>query len=138
MKKNVWTKMVGLALTLVCIIGLVACGDKGSSNAAGTYTLQTIAIGGMTMDLEQLAETAGVPADELKVTMDLKSDGNFLLDMYALADTMGGATDTNMEGTWKESGSNITLEADGATTTVTLQDGVITMEEEGMSMTFKK
>ena len=59
MKKNVWTKMVGLALTLVCIIGLVACGDKGSSNAAGTYTLQTIAIGGMTMDLEQLAETAG-------------------------------------------------------------------------------
>ena len=60
MKKNVWTKMVGLALALVCIIGLVACGDKGSSNAAGTYTLQTIAIGGMTMDLEQLAETAAL------------------------------------------------------------------------------
>lgn len=135
MKKNVWTKMVGLALALVCIIGLVACGDKGGSNAAGTYTLQTITIGGMTMDLEQLAETAGVSADEIKVTLDLKSDGNFLLDMSALADTMG---DTTMEGTWKESGSNITLEADGDTATATLQDGVITMEEEGMSMTFKK
>lgn len=74
-----------------------------------------------------------------RLPWDLKSDGSFMLDMSAMADTVGtGAEDTTMEGTWKESGSNIELESEGTTTTATLQDGVITLEEEGMSMTFKK
>lgn len=140
MKKNVWSKMLSLALALVCVIGLVACGGNGgSSAAAGTYRLQTITAAGVSMNLDELATAAGVSADDFKVTLDLKSDGSFMLDMSAMADTVGtGAEDTTMEGTWKESGSNIELESEGTTTTATLQDGVITLEEEGMSMTFKK
>ena len=43
-----------------------------------------------------------------------------------------------MDGTWKESGSNIELTVDGETSSATLADGVITISEEGASMTFKK
>ena len=133
MKKNVWAKMLSLALVLVCVIGLAACGSGGSSSAAGTYKLQTLDMGGLSMDLAQLAETAGVSEDDFKVVLDLKSDGNFTLDMAAL-----GEESMSMEGTWEESGSNINLKAEGETITATLKDGEITLAEEGVTMTFKK
>lgn len=133
MKKNVWAKMLSLALVFVCVIGLAACGGGGDTSAAGTYKLQTIEMSGMSMDLEQLAETAGVSADEMAINLDLKSDGNFTLDMSALE-----AADMSMSGTWEASGSNITLTVEGETINATLKDGVITMAEEGVSMTFKK
>lgn len=133
MKKNVWTKMLSLALVLVCVLGLAACGGNGgSSKAAGTYTLQTIEMSGLSMDVAQLAETAGISTDEYKVVLDLKSDGSFTLDAAALEDNM------SMEGTWEESGSDIKLTAEGETITATLADGVITFAEEGITMTFKK
>lgn len=132
MKKNVWAKMLSLALVFVCVIGLAACGG-GDASAAGTYRLQTIEMAGMSMDLEQLAETAGVSADDMAINLDLKSDGNFSLDMSALE-----AADMSMSGTWEASGSDIKLTVDGQTMTATLKDGVITLAAEGVSMTFKK
>ncbi len=132
MKKNVWTKVLSLALALVCVLGLAACGNGGTSKAAGTYRLQTIEMSGLNMDVAQLAETAGISEDEFKVVLDLKSDGSFTLDAAALEDSM------SMEGTWEESGSDIKLTAEGNTTTATLADGVITFAEEGITMTFKK
>ena len=51
MKKHVWTKMLSLALVLVCVLGLAACGgDDGGSKAAGTYRLQNIDMGGLRPD----------------------------------------------------------------------------------------
>ena len=133
MKKHVWTKMLSLALVLVCVLGLAACGgDDGGSKAAGTYRLQNIDMGGLSMDVAQLAETAGVSEDEFKVVLDLKSDGSFTLEAAAMDENM------SMEGTWEESGSDIKLTAEGQTTTATLADGVITFAEEGLTMTFKK
>ena len=133
MKKSVWAKMLSLALVFVCVIGLAACGGGGDTSAAGTYRLQTIEMSGMSMDLEQLAETAGVSADDMAINLDLKSDGNFALDMSAL-----DAADMSMSGTWEASGSNIKLTVEGETINATLKDGVITLAEEGVSMTFKK
>ena len=133
MKKNVWTKMLSLALALVCVVGLVACGGNGGGSAsAGTYKLQTMEMSGLTMDVAQLAETAGVSEDEFKVVLDLKSDGSFSLDAASMDDSM------SMEGTWEESGSEIKLTAEGQTLTATLADGVITIADSGITMTFKK
>ena len=89
----------------------------------------------MTMDLPQLAEAAGVSEDELKLNLELKEDGTFVLDMAALQQA-----DMSMEGTWEQSGSNIKLTAEGSTTSATLKDGVITIADDsaGISMTFKK
>lgn len=133
MKKSVWAKMLSFALVLVCVMGLAACG--GDTSAAGTYKLQTIEMAGMTMDLPQLAEAAGVSEDELKLNLELKEDGTFVLDMAALQQA-----DMSMEGTWEQSGSNIKLTAEGSTTSATLKDGVITIADDsaGISMTFKK
>lgn len=133
MKKTVWTKMLSLALVLVCVLGLAACGGNGGTpKAAGTYKLQTIEMSGLSMDVAQLAEAAGISEDEYKVVLDLKSDGSFTLDAAALEDSM------SMEGTWEESGSDIKLIAEGETTTAALADGVITFAEDGITMTFKK
>lgn len=135
MKKSVWAKMLSFALVLVCVMGLAACGGGGDTSAAGTYKLQTIEMAGMTMDLPQLAEAAGVSEDELKLNLELKEDGTFVLDMAALQQA-----DMSMEGTWEQSGSNIKLTAEGSTTSATLKDGVITIADDsaGISMTFKK
>ena len=133
MKKNVWAKVLSLAVALVCVLGLAACGGNGgTSKAAGTYRLQTLDMGGLSMDVAQLAETAGISEDEIKIVLDLKSDGSFTLDAAALEDNL------SMEGTWEENGSEIKLTAEGQTTTATLADGVITFAEEGVTMTFKK
>ena len=84
MKKNVWAKMLSLVLVLTCVIGLAACGKEGGSSAAGTYKLQTIDMGGISMDMEQLATTLGVSEDDMKVELVLKEDGSFTLDMSAV------------------------------------------------------
>ena len=68
----------------------------------------------------------------MKVELVLKEDGSFTLDMSAVEESL------SMDGTWKESGSNIELTVDGETSSATLADGVITISEEGASMTFKK
>ena len=57
MKKHVWTKMLSLALVLVCVLGLAACGgDDGGSKAAGTYRLQNIDMGGLSRSEEHTSE----------------------------------------------------------------------------------
>ncbi len=132
MKKSVWAKMLSLALVFVCVIGLAACGG-GDSSAAGSYKLQTIEMSGVSMDLEQLATASGVSADEMTIILDLKEDGNFSLDMSALE-----SADMSMSGTWEGSGSSVKLTVEGETINCTLEDGVLTMAEEGVSMTFKK
>ena len=132
MKKTLWAKMMSLTLVLACVFSLAACG--GGSSAAGSYTLQTISMSGFSMDLEQLAETYDVSMDELKIALDLKSNGNFTLDMSAIDDSM------SMDGTWSQSGDDIALTIDGETLTVTLNGDVITLAEpeSGVTMTFKK
>ncbi len=130
MKK--FSKMLSLVLVLACMLTLVACGGGNDTAAAGTYKLETIEMQGMTMNLEELAAAAQVDADSFKVELVLNSDGSFKLDMDAIDPT------TSMEGTWKSKGNNVVMTVDGETVEAPLKDGVITMAEDGMSMTFKK
>ena len=130
MKK--FSKMLSLVLVLACMLTLVACGGGNDTAAAGTYKLETIEMQGMTMNLEELAAAAQVDADSFKVELVLNSDGSFKLDMDAIDPT------TSMEGTWKSKGNNVVMTVEGETVDAPLKDGVITMAEVGMSMTFKK
>lgn len=129
MKKNFWTKMVSLLLVLVCVASLAACG--GDSNPEGRYGLQTMEMAGMTLDYEQLLAAYGDGTD-LNIYMVLNEDGTFKLDMEAV--TPG----SSLDGTWKLSGSKLTLTTSDGDVEVTLKGGVITMASDGISMTFKK
>ena len=128
MKKR-FNKIISLALVLICVFALAACGG-GGSGAEGTYTFKTMSMQGMTFDIEQLAETLGEEADQLKISLVLNSDGSLKLEADALE--MSG------EGTWKASGSTVTMTIDGEEMTATLKDGEITMSAEGITLTFKK
>lgn len=135
MKKSV-AKIISLALVLVCMLSLAACGG-GGSDAAGTYRLQTIEMAGFKMDLPALASFAGVSEDDLKMDLELKSDGSFNLDMSAFDQSM------SMDGTWKSSGKNVTLTtSDNEAITATLDGKTLIMSEgsgdEAVSITFEK
>ena len=58
MKKNFWTKMISLALALVCMLSLVACGGGGS--VAGNYSLHSVTAQGETITWKEFADAAGI------------------------------------------------------------------------------
>ena len=135
MKKSV-TKIISLALVLVCMLGLVACGG-GGSDVSGTYKLQSVEMAGMSVNLEDLATALGESMDDLKVNLELKSDGKFSLDLSDLDPTLV------MDGTYKASGKTVTLtDEDGESLIATLDGDTLTMTEEAdgvtASMSFKK
>ena len=134
MKKSFAAKVVSLMLVLVCVLGLMACGDKKKSDGAGSYGIQKVETGGMSMDLEQLASQMGSDGDEVSsmITLNLNEDGTFKLDVSAM-----GVSEAQ-EGTWEEKDGKITLKAEGETIEGTYADGLVTLSEEGMSLVFKK
>ena len=93
MKKRALTLLLALAM----IVSLAACGG-GGSGAAGSYKMTKMNAAGVEMNIEDLAAMAGV---DMTVTLELKSDGNFTLDMSALG------TGSNVSGTWTASGSRV-------------------------------
>ena len=130
MKKNFCKKLLSLLLVLICALSLAACGGKNS--LAGTYTLQSLEMGGMSMDLEEMSDILGIDSDDLNASLSLKEDGSFSLDMSALDDSM------SVEGTWKSTSGGVDLTAEGDTITATVKGGTITLEDSGISMVFKK
>lgn len=134
MKKSFWTKMLSLMLVLVCVISMTACGSK-KSDVIGAYKLQTIEMEGVSMDIEELVSYLGEEGEEgadLNIILDIQDGGKFKLDMSSLDDSLSG------EGTWEEADGKLKLTVEGETIEATLKDGVITMAEEGTSMTFAK
>lgn len=133
MKKSIWSKLLCMALVLMMVFSLAACGKKDSgSSAAGTYNLQEISASGVTMNMEDLKASLGDAAKDLDFAIVLGEDGKFSLDMTAFDPSM------SLEGTWEEKDGSIELTVDGETISASLKDGVLTMEEEGTSLTFKK
>ena len=84
---------------------------------------------GVEMNIEDLAAMAGV---DMTVTLELKSDGNFTLDMSALG------TGSNVSGTWTASGNTVTLSSEGEDIAATLNGNTLVMEQDGQSLTFEK
>lgn len=135
MKKSV-AKFISLALVLVCMLGLVACGG-GGADVSGTYKLTEVSMSGMSVNLEDLAAGLGKSMDDLMVDLELKSDGKFNFDLSDLDPSL------KMDGTYKASGKTVTLTtSDDEKIICTLEGDTLTMsEEEGgvtASMVFKK
>ena len=135
MKKSFAAKVVSLMLVLVCVLGLMACGDKKKSDAVGTYGIQKVEMNGVSMDLEQLAAVMSTESGEGDlssiVTLTINEDGTFKLDMSAMGES------ESQEGTWEEKDGKITLKAEGETIEGTYADGLVTLSEEGLSLVFK-
>ena len=123
MKKRVLTFLMALAM----MVGLVACG--GGKSAAGTYCLTKINSGGEEMSVEELADLFGMDVD---MTLQLKDDKSFTLDMGFLSD--GEST----SGTWKMDGDSLILTAEGDELPVTYDGKTIVMDIEGERLTFEK
>lgn len=121
-------RVLSLLMVLALMVGLVACGG-GKTNAAGTYNLTKMDMNGVSVDLDQLTEEAGV---EVKITLVLKEDGNFSLDMGTLG------VSESLSGTWKADGNNLTLTSEGTDVPATLDGTTITMSQDGQTMTFEK
>ena len=127
-RKNVMKKRaLTLLLALAMIVSLAACGG-GGSGAAGSYKMTKMNAAGVEMNIEDLAAMAGV---DMTVTLELKSDGNFTLDMSALGTG-------SVSGTWTSSGSTVTLTSDGEDVNATISGKTLVMEQDGQSLTFEK
>ena len=129
-KMKINTKKRGLTflMVLAMMVGLVACGGSGK-NPAGTYNLVTMESGGEEMNVTELADLFGT---EIDVTLELKDDESFTLDMGFLSD--GEST----SGTWKMDGDSLILTAEGDERPVTYDGETIVMDLEGESLTFEK
>lgn len=125
MKKRALTLLLALAM----IVSLAACGGGGGSSAAGSYKLTKMDAAGISMDLDEMASMAGV---EMNITLELKEDGNFSLDMSALGQS------ESVSGTWKADGNNLVLSAEGDDLPVTFDGKTIVLEQDGQSLTFEK
>ena len=124
MKKRALTLFLALAM----IVSLAACGG-GGSGPAGSYKMTKMNAGGIEMNIEELSSMAGM---DVKITLNLKSDGNFSLDMSAID------ANQSLSGTWTADGNTLSITADGVTTTGTIDGGTIVLEENGQTMTFEK
>ena len=128
-RKNVMKKRaLTLLLALAMIVSLAACGG-GGGGPAGSYKMTKMNAAGVVMNIEDLAAMAGV---DMTVTLELKSDGNFTLDMSALG------TGSNVSGTWTASGNTVTLSSEGEDIAATLNGNTLVMEQDGQSLTFEK
>ncbi len=123
MKKRALTLLLALAM----IVSLAACGG-GGGGAAGSYKMTKMNAAGVEMNIDDLAAMAGV---DMTVTLELKDDGNFSLDMSALGTG-------SVSGTWTSSGSTVTLTAEGEDISCSLNGGTLVMEQDGQSLTFEK
>ena len=133
MKKNLCTKLAVLMLNLLCAFSLAACGGSKKSALAGTYKLKSVTTQGVTMDLDELADSLGESADALSsVTAELKDDGTFTLDTSALTVTSA------IEGTWEEKDGALDLTAEGDTITATVSGSSFKLSSSGVDMTFEK
>lgn len=128
MKKSM--KLASLLLALMLVLALAACGGSGGGAAddpnLGVYKLQSL----MGFSLAEYAEMVGVSEEEAadSMTLELKADGKAEMvadgDVQSLDYTLEGETLTLTDGT-------DTLEG-------TLADGVVTLNIEGVEISFAK
>ena len=131
-------KITLAALMAMCLCTLAACSNGGGSDATGEEAfvgnwnweinladlgLEDIAAGMSEEEVEALLAQYGT------VTLTIAEDKSFTLDVY------GAVT----EGTWElKDKSTVTLTVEGEPQDAVLKDGKLTMEAQGVAMTFVK
>lgn len=122
MKKRISTVLV-LALCAILCVALVGCAASGGASAEGKWTLSSVTDpDGNEMTGEEIATVMG------DTYYDLQSGGKLVV----------GAAGQEVEGTWKQDGSNVTLESNGQSFTATVDGNTMTLENEGAVSVFTK
>ena len=116
-----------LLLCALCLLFLAGC--SGKNQAVGIYDLQTIVRDGTTLEVNQLPQ--GEDGSSFAVTLDLKEDGTFSLDLSALGDT------SSMTGVWEEQSGQILLTSGSNTLSAAWSDGVLTLAQDKQTLTFQ-
>lgn len=121
-------RTLALFLALAMMFSLAACGGSGP---VGVYSLSSAKVPGM--NEMSVADLSALIGTTVSGTLALKADGSFTLEMNA-----GGLESETVEGTWTAEGSELTLSSDGSDVSATLTGNAVVMEEDGISMTFKR
>lgn len=116
-----------LLLCALCLLFLAGC--SGKNQAVGIYDLKTIVRDGTTLEVNQLPQ--GEDGSSFAVTLDLKEDGTFSLDLSALGDT------SSMTGVWEEQSGQILLTSGSSTLSAAWSDGVLTLAQDKQTLTFQ-
>ncbi|HIY21512.1 MAG TPA: hypothetical protein H9841_06395 [Candidatus Flavonifractor merdigallinarum] len=116
-----------LLLCALCLLFLAGC--SGKNQAVGIYDLKTIVRDGTTLEVNQLPQ--GEDGSSFAVTLDLKEDGTFSLDLSALGDT------SSMTGVWEEQSGQILLTSGSNTLSAAWSDGVLTLAQDKQTLTFQ-
>lgn len=111
----------------LCLVLLAGC--SGKNQVVGIYDLKTIVREGTALEVDQLPQ--GEDGSSFSVTLDLREDGTFSLDLSALGDA------SSMSGVWEEQGGQVLLTSGFNTLSAAWSDGVLTLEQEKQTLTFQ-
>ncbi len=125
-------KKIMVAVCMMAAMMVVLCSCGGSNND-GTYVVQSM----MGMDVQQLLDMyASAGGDDQSVPKTAEDLATLKIDGKSFTMKINGQQDYT--GDCEISGETIKLTIQGDTASGTIKDGVITIEVEGSSMTFKK
>ena len=127
MNANMRKQVLTFLMVLVMIVSLVGCGGK--SSPVGTYELITWSSEGVEMSVQDVAALFEMDVD---ISLELKDDNSFTLDMGFLTD--GEA----ISGNWKMDGDSLILSSEGEELSVTYDGKTIVLDVDGEIFTFGK
>ena len=119
-------QMMLLLAMILTVLTLAACGGSKISPVVGNWKATTVSVSGVSVDVDEYLKQSG--NEDVKMEMVLEKDNTMSINM-------AGQTG---EGTWKLDGSTLTLTIDGDSLDTTYEDGKITMDLSGVSMTLEK
>lgn len=145
-------KKAHLALSLLSLSFLAACGGAAAASAAGVYEVDKVALkatilAGMTdaQKVPQALEAIDAMVKDMVMTFDLKADGTAAMNMEM--SMMGQKMKDSTTGTWKLEGTKLTMtaknkEGKDEPKTVDFVNGTFTVEQETggqkVKVTFKR
>jgi hypothetical protein len=119
----------------------VACGDATtgpSDEVVGTYTLRTVNGGSLPFTLVN-SGSARIELLSSSVTLRQNSTFSAVLTVRQTVGTLVTTQSDSSNGTWARSGSTLTLNEGGTTSTATYQaDGSIAITDGGYTMVYRK
>ena len=122
-KTTVLKSAAALVLALAMVLCLAACGGS-PEGVEGSWKLKSMEIAGMTIDIDELANTAcslGIDPSSMDMSFNFKGDGTVTMS----------ASGVTSEGTYTMSGSNVDVTFEDETQTMTLDTaaGTLTLSE---------
>ena len=123
--KKTTSKLLSLLLALTLVLGLAACGGGGGSETTDLTGTTWALSGGSQGDTEvDKATLEGLLGGEM--TYSFEADDKLVMALNGV----------EVEGTWSQDGSTVTVDVQGDTGTMTLNGDKLTIEESGVTVEF--